>query len=207
MPPVLLAALLFYGILILSKELVRTIRKIPFTKYLFFPGIFLHELAHYIAAILTGARVGEFRVGFEEGHVIHSKPRLPLIGMPIISFAPFIIGVIVLVYVFQWLLGVSITEITSVQELISYILHLNYFAWHFWLSLLILINILATFAPSSRDLKNSIIPILFYSILSLFIRSLDPLNIFLMNVFIIVLVIQVFVIGIIKIVTSLKIFR
>lgn len=53
------------------------------------PGIVVHEFSHVVACWITRAKVVSVQfVGPEGGRVEHEKPKLPLIGQPIISLAP-----------------------------------------------------------------------------------------------------------------------
>lgn len=53
------------------------------------PGVIMHELSHLAACLLTGAEVGRVVLfGPSGGGVEHSRPKMPLLGQPIISLAP-----------------------------------------------------------------------------------------------------------------------
>jgi hypothetical protein len=85
---ILLFTLCYADNLLLAKIL-------PHYIYVFFlfPGIAVHEISHFLGALLTGTPVQEIQlISSTGGHVIHEKPKLPIIGQFIISFAPFIIG-------------------------------------------------------------------------------------------------------------------
>ena len=69
--------------------------------------IFIHEFSHYLACKFTLAPVQEFKVGRYQGHVIHGKSRIPLLGGLLISLAPLIIGIILLAGLFLWVTHVS----------------------------------------------------------------------------------------------------
>ena len=188
-PVILYLVVLVFAVQWLSLYFARLVNRLPLLRYLLFPGIFLHEFAHYIAALLTGAKVSEFKIGFHEGHVVHGKPKIPLIGMMLVTLAPLISGIIILIFTFQWVTGIPISEVSSARDLTSYILNLSSFSWQFFLALYIFINVLATFAPSKQDFKNSIIPILLYVIASFFLRQLDGFNLYLVNIVLIVAIV------------------
>jgi membrane protein implicated in regulation of membrane protease activity len=54
-----------------------------------FPGIFVHEVSHMLGCLIMGAKVTNFSL-FEPqgGYVTHGEPKIPIIGKPVISFAP-----------------------------------------------------------------------------------------------------------------------
>ena len=54
-----------------------------------FPGILVHELSHVIGCLIMGAKVTNLSL-FEPqgGYVTHGEPKIPIIGKPVISFAP-----------------------------------------------------------------------------------------------------------------------
>ncbi len=58
---------------------------------LFFPGIVIHELGHFLACVLTGTRVRSVQwVSSEGGFVVHDRPAT-LAGV-LISVAPFLLN-------------------------------------------------------------------------------------------------------------------
>jgi hypothetical protein len=62
-----------------------------FLIYLFFPGMILHELAHYIACIITGVKVQKVKlVGKEEAFVQHAAAGAW--KMVAITVAPFLLN-------------------------------------------------------------------------------------------------------------------
>lgn len=72
-----------------------------------FPGIATHEISHFFGALLTGTPVHDIQlISSTGGHVIHEKPKLPILGQFIISFAPFIIGML-LVYLISRFIPIS----------------------------------------------------------------------------------------------------
>ena len=53
------------------------------------PGVIVHEVSHVVACWLVGAKVSRVQLfGASGGSVTHAKPRLPVMGQPIISLAP-----------------------------------------------------------------------------------------------------------------------
>ena len=66
--------------------------------YLFFPGMILHELAHYLACLVTGVKVKKVKlVGFHEAFVQHASAGAW--KMVVITIAPFILNTVM-----AWLL-------------------------------------------------------------------------------------------------------
>jgi len=68
---------------------------------------------------------------------------------------------------------------------------LNFLSWQFWLSLYLIINIFATFAPSKQDYKNIILGLVVYILTSVMIIQLDGFNLWMANVLAIVAVLLV----------------
>ncbi len=71
--------------------------------YLFFPGLIVHEFAHYIACVLAGVPVyGVVWWSPRGGHVIHRRARGT--NAVIISLAPFLINnILAIIFLFQGL--------------------------------------------------------------------------------------------------------
>ena len=57
-------------------------------RLLYFLGSFVHETSHAALCLLTGAKIKEFKVFSRQPRVVHSEPKLPILGMPLISLAP-----------------------------------------------------------------------------------------------------------------------
>lgn len=69
-----------------------------------FPGVAIHEFGHLLACWLTNTQVVEVNLwSATGGHVVHHKPKWPIV-QPIISFAPFLIG-ITLLLLFSQIIG------------------------------------------------------------------------------------------------------
>ena len=62
------------------------------THYLYYLGAIVHESSHAILCILTGAEISEFVVFSAQPHVTHSKSKIPVIGMFLLSSAPIYCG-------------------------------------------------------------------------------------------------------------------
>ncbi len=55
------------------------------------PGVVVHELSHVVGCLLTGAKVGRVVLFSPSGgSVEHSKPKMPIVGQPLISLAPIV---------------------------------------------------------------------------------------------------------------------
>lgn len=73
-------------------------------RILLFPGIILHEVAHMIACGITFTPIHGFSLWDEQGgHVLHQKPHWPIITQPIISLAPFPVGIATLLWLSHYL--------------------------------------------------------------------------------------------------------
>lgn len=129
------------------------------------PGIIIHEMAHVVGCWITGAQV--HRVHFwtqSGGEVVHTHPKIPVIGPPIISFAPFFVGMYALTY-----LGTYLT--TPPLEL----------TWQRGLALFFMMSIGATLIPSKQDFKNSFASIVILAVVAscamyFYPSLLQPLN-------------------------------
>ncbi len=70
-----------------------------------FPGVLVHEMSHLLACWVTNTHVVEVNFWSETGgHVVHHKPKLPLV-QPFISFAPFFVGISLILLLSQTLQG------------------------------------------------------------------------------------------------------
>ncbi len=105
--------------------------------FVFFPGMIVHELSHYVACELLGVKVSKVKLfGSKEAFVEHAKPN-PWQAV-VITLAPFF-----LCNFFAFLLFVSALEQLNALNPVSIIL--------FWLAFS-----LALFSfPSSQDATNS----------------------------------------------------
>lgn len=167
MPIIIYVVILFIALELLSLPYQRLINRFLILRGTLFLGIFIHEFSHYLACKLTRAPVAEFKVGLREGHVTHGKSKIPLLGAAIISLAPLIVGIVLLLFLFQWLTGLNYQELASVWQAgasgdLSGIAanirqglgEINILTWQFWLGVYFVLNILAIFVPSKQDFKN-----------------------------------------------------
>lgn len=137
-----------------------------------FPGVVLHESAHIIGCLVTGARIRKV-VWFSRdgGSVTYSRPFLPYIGDVVISTAPIFVLPLVL-SVITWLFGTylgcsfpAFTAILGSPEILTALgntvfsifsdnLAARFNGW-FLLYLYLTLSIVLSIAPSRQDMKNA----------------------------------------------------
>jgi len=128
--------------------------------WLYYLGALIHELSHAILCVLTGARISEFNVFSKQPHVTHTKPKLLLIGQPLISLAPIAGGLLFIYVINTWLLNnyLQVINLNTLQEIPNVLINiwsqLNLMEWQTWLIILLFLNVGSMIGPSSRDLKN-----------------------------------------------------
>ena len=148
------------------------------THLLFFIGAFVHETSHALVCLLVRARVEDYNIFSKQPRVVYSKPRLPIIGQPLISLAPLIGGLLFLFLINDYWLAsyFNLPEVSNWQDILLVPLKLlsqiNLLDWQSWVMILLFLNVGAMIGPSLKDLK-SIWPILF---LFFFIKSSLLLN-------------------------------
>ncbi len=126
----------------LSYQVMRGLSRLSSRSYFLFriflfPGVAIHELAHALACLATNTPIEHISFWTETGgQVIHHKPKYSLLTQPIISFAPFPVGIALMLWLSQiirhgpWPLAVGAG--------------------------LLLISVAATLAPSKADLKPAV---------------------------------------------------
>lgn len=137
-----------------------------------FPGVILHELSHLFACFITFAKVKKVKLfSLKGGYVIHKKPKLPLIGMPIVSFFPILGGILFLFLIYK-LSGfsppqpeVSIDFLVQLKDLFID----NWKNYIFWLVFYLSISVIITMTPSKKDFKNSIFNLMVISFFLIFL--------------------------------------
>ena len=127
----------------IKKGYILVIKKSLNWNYVFFPGVIFHELSHFLACILVGARIigGKFW-GKKEAEIMHEE--LGGLRGYFISSAPFLFGsfaAIVFIYLGQ--LGVTLMR-GSIRELAQVILF-------YYLGMSIAFHCF----PSKRDAMNA----------------------------------------------------
>ena len=207
MPSIVYLILLLILIEILSTFYARYLLQFKILRYLIFPGIFFHELCHYLACKITLAKVDKFSFGWREGEVVHSPSPIPFIGGLIISLAPLAGGIIALYYLFFWLSGWSIgaadvvSNIATVSKIFGSI---NFFSWQFALFVYLALNLLAVVSPSRQDYKNIILGLILYIVLSFFLPILNQVNNLFISALSILAIIQLLVVAILRILLFLN---
>ena len=83
--------------------------------FLLFPGVVVHELAHYIFCLVAGVRVYKVKLFSFNGpaYVIHDRPRTTLASV-LISVAPFFVGAFLGV---QFLLFAQAAQASAIKYL------------------------------------------------------------------------------------------
>jgi hypothetical protein len=142
--------------------------------YLFIraPGVVLHECSHIIGCLLTGARIRTIVLFSKDGgSVTYSRPAIPYIGDVIISTAPLFLLPLALLFItgiFGTFLGcvfpVFPATLASPEVLLdlgkgifstfSDNLFIQFNGW-FLLYLYLVLSIILSVSPSTRDMKNA----------------------------------------------------
>lgn len=173
---------------------VRILRNQIIVRIFVTPGIIIHELSHAAACLLMGAKVSEIKFFTETGgHVKHGKPKVPVIGQPIISMAPlfgiplflFLVSFIFMFFDLAWFPN-SFPQVNSPGSAwdfatISFvILWKNFWVHHYWWFLIYLylaLSLVTCMAPSGPDFKNCIIGLaLIFGVGLLFLFGVHMLN-------------------------------
>lgn len=142
--------------------------------YLFIrlPGVVLHECAHIIGCLLTGARIRKVVLFSKDGgSVTYSRPLLPFIGNVVISTAPlFLLPVAVssLSWIFGTFFGCTFPAFPSTLDSPGGLIDLAHailgtfsdnlltrFNGWFVIFLYLTISIVLSVAPSPQDMKNA----------------------------------------------------
>ena len=141
------------------------------------PGVVLHEIAHMIGCLVTGAEIRKVVYFSQEGgSVTYSEPRIPVVGTVIISTAPlFFLPLILagLTWIFGTYFGCSVPQVVpltgdlvtgsedmfrNVITLFSSNLVVHFNGW-FFLYLFLCGSIVLSLAPSGQDFRNAAIGI------------------------------------------------
>lgn len=155
------------------------------------PGVAVHEFSHAIACILTGAKVSEINLFAKNGgYVMHSEPRLKLIGPPIISIAP-VIGCTLFLWAIRWLFSmyIYVPPLNGQDAVTLFIISFFGFFDMLWQNfstglvpaVLMIIYLYLTFsvssalAPSAQDFKNSAAFIFILGFIAVFIILYPPI--------------------------------
>ncbi len=117
--------------------LARVSSRYIFLRLILFPGVVVHELAHVAACIVTGTPIQNISFWTETGgEVVHHKPKYAVVTQPFISFAPFPVGIGLLLLLSHY--------IRQVEWGIAAVI------------LFLMVSIAATLAPSKTDAIHAI---------------------------------------------------
>lgn len=136
------------------------------------PGIVIHECAHVLGCLFTGAQITKIvLLSRDGGSVSYTKPKIPVLGNVIISTAPLFCLPLVLAgltwifstYAHCWFVstipvtdsvGALVQLLTNAGLVLYYNLVLSFNAW-FLLYLYLVTSLVLSVAPSTQDLKNA----------------------------------------------------
>jgi hypothetical protein len=156
--------------------------------YLFMrlPGVVLHECAHIIGCLLTGARIRNVVLFSKDGgQVTYSRPVLPYIGDVIISTAPLFLLPLALSFI-TWVFGTFLGCVFPVfpamlaspsvlWDLVQTIagtflenLVPRFNGW-FLIYLYLTVSLVLSVAPSSQDMKNAAAGIIMMALASVLV--------------------------------------
>lgn len=139
----------------------------------YYVGAVVHESSHAVVAIAMGAKILEFKAFSRQPHVVYTKPKIPILGNVLISFAPVAGGLLFLFLLNKFLFAghFVIPVFTGWENILSDSLKLlgqiNIWQWQTIVLVLVFLNTGAMIGPSFQDLKN-IWPVL---IILLFVKS------------------------------------
>ena len=169
------------------------------------PGVVVHECAHIIGCLITGAKIKRVVLLSKEGGMVsYTPPVIPVIGNVIISTAPLFFLPLVLAAL-TWVFGTyagcffpsampaldSAASVYSLVTITGQTLYQNLFAafngW-FLLYLYLVMSLALSFAPSTQDLKNAIAGILIlifagFALLLVNIPAVTGAFLYLLNLF------------------------
>jgi hypothetical protein len=128
-------------------------------EYLYYLGVFVHETSHALVAILTGAKVTEYKFITSRPRVAYYGSRIPLIGNLLISVAPIIGGLGFIFLLDKFFLNIYVMPPFMDWHLFysDFIYLLNQIDLTFYKTYIIafvFLNVGAMISPSVRDLKN-----------------------------------------------------
>jgi hypothetical protein len=129
-------------------------------RLLYFVGSFVHESSHALMCILTGAKIKEFKVFSRQPRVVHLEPKVPLLGIPLISLAPIFFGFLFLFLLNRFLLDdyFLVAEVSNIKDVLlipfEIFSQINLLEWQSWVMIFLFLNVGAMIGPSFQDLKN-----------------------------------------------------
>lgn len=143
------------------------------------PGIILHEFAHALLCILTGAKITKISFFNKDGgSVQHGPSKIPVVGPILISLAPFAFGLAAIFYLSK-IIGMREVDLTTFHLSYDSVIHfvrsvfsqIDFHSWRNWLILYMTLSVAVTMTPSGQDLRNiSLILILLGIIAFLLLR-------------------------------------
>jgi len=140
------------------------------------PGVIIHECAHVLGCLITGASIKKVVLFSREGgSVMYTSPKIPYLGDVVISTAPLFCIPLVLAgcaWVFSRYLGCALPPLpygvgsmetviatgSGIVEMFTRNLFVRFNAW-FLLYLYLTLSLVLSVAPSSQDLRNAAIGI------------------------------------------------
>lgn len=141
-----------------------------------YPGVMIHELSHAAACLPALAKVRSVTLIRSDGsgEVEHEEPKLPVLGMVLISLAPLAGGPLAL-WGLNWLLdspwpdihvmssasAESLAFIGTVLEqtwigLSHGLANADWSRWQLYVVLIMTVSVALTMIPSDQDLKNAL---------------------------------------------------
>jgi len=127
---------------------------------LYYFGAFIHESSHALMALLTGAKVHQYKVITYQPQVTYSNSKIPILGNLLISIAPILGGISFLFLVNKFFLANQfIMPAFSnwkffLNDFFKFISQINLAGWKDWVLIFLLLNMGAMIGPSVQDLKN-----------------------------------------------------
>lgn len=163
--------LIWLGIITLLSAVLDFILKNIFHGYSYrifvAPGVIIHELAHAVACLTTGAKVKEISFFDKKGGFVkHEKPKLPYIGPVIISSAPLIAGILLIFLIAKMILlqpvAVSFSaDPGNFKRVLSSLGNIKLASIRNFIAFYILLSVSVTMTPSMQDAKNAFVGSLF----------------------------------------------
>lgn len=126
------------------------------------PGIIVHEFSHALLCLLTGAKISKISLFEKEGgKVVHSSPKIPILGQILISLAPIAFGAGA-IFLLSKKLGINDVDFTAIhltkQGLLEFIRstfsNLDFHKTSTWMIVYLVLSIAVTLTPSFQDLRN-----------------------------------------------------
>ncbi len=177
----LILAIMFVAMLI-PQFLVRSVIG-PVFRVFVIPGVIVHELSHALFCFLTGAKIQRIRLFRRDGgDVAHQPSKIPFVGPLLITFAPLVIGLVLIILMARLAapdlqnIDATITLGQFPSFLWSVVHATNWWRPITWLWLYFILSIGATAAPSWQDIKNSWLPLLLIIVAVIFILRSSSLS-------------------------------